>query len=107
MGQGTSINLWKDEWSNKGPLPSIISGPFRQGEEHLTVVSVLRGDGSWDFSSLSFVLEMTLGDRILSVPRSMEAGVHDRIVRKFSKDGKFSSKSAYHLRCKHHECEFS
>lgn len=56
IGDGSTINLWNDNWlPNNNCLCQSIQGPFNQMEEELKVSAII-SNHSWSLDSLSFTL---------------------------------------------------
>lgn len=59
VGDGSTINLWNDNWlSNNSCLRHMIQGPLQHMEEQLTVSSILL-NYSWTLGRLSLSLHPT------------------------------------------------
>ena len=52
-------------------------------------------DQEWRWEALSFVLPESIKDRIKATPRQLVGRREDVIMWKLSKDGEFTTKSAY------------
>lgn len=55
VGDGQTIQIWKDPWLPKGTLRSYIEGPLLLHDE-VRRVSSLRTNHSWNFASLNIPL---------------------------------------------------
>lgn len=86
-------NFWMDKWIGGQSLRELIEGPLTREEGNLTVSNVhIRQDKRWDV--ISFELPLMLKDRIKAFP-VQESGKGDVLMWRHTKDGGFSTKSAY------------
>jgi hypothetical protein len=96
VGNGFSINIWKDRWLPT-PVTHKVQSPQRLVGQ-LDVVGELidHNRGAWkeDIIRENFLQEEA--DVILNIPLSPRLPP-DRLIWKESKDGKFSVRNAYHL----------
>lgn len=74
----------------------MIAGPLKLEENNL-VASELNQDHEWKWEKISFDLLEDIMDRIKTMPMQLYGSREDSIMWKYSKDGKFSTNSAYLL----------
>lgn len=95
VGNGENINLWTDAWiPNSPPLRSLISGPLTQYEADRKVSSIIE-NGLWSLNSLPFNLHPHLTSLIQRIHLSRIPNLQDKPFWSLSKDGCFSTSSAY------------
>ena len=93
---GTGFSVWLDNWINGDSLGAMIKGSLRQ-EEQIMKVADLRCVHDWNWELISFELPECIKNRIRAVLIRLFGDEKDTIMWKYSKDGEFSTKSAYQL----------
>ena len=79
-------------------LRDLIVGPLTQNESDLLLSDLLIEQGQgWRWEVLSFELPQDVKDKIIAIPLSQVRRREDSILWKLSKDGDFSSRTAYAL----------
>ncbi|GKU90588.1 hypothetical protein SLEP1_g4569 [Rubroshorea leprosula] len=96
IGLGDSINFWKDYWTYSSPLCNFITGPVVMESLTMPVSHAINSSMIWDKEFLANLLPPAQVNEILSIPLSSTASVKDKIVWKYSDDGFFFIKSAFH-----------
>ncbi|XP_048491645.1 uncharacterized protein LOC125492934 [Beta vulgaris subsp. vulgaris] len=66
LGEGTSINLWLDNWLGIGLIRQYMHGPLNKGEEEMKVKDIII-ENKWDISQLSFNFPPFIAVRIASM----------------------------------------
>ena len=98
IGNGERIKLWTDSWIMGSSLRELIEGPLTQREVDMKLSELLLDHvQEWKWEVLSFELPPCIKDRIKAIPRQQVDRGEDVITWKFSKDGEFTTKSAYAL----------
>ena len=96
VGNGERINIWFDSWIRGNSLRELIEGPLTQREIDMKLSDLLLDTmQGWKWEALSFELLASIKDRIKAIPRQLVGRGEDVIMWKFSKDGEFTTKSAY------------
>ena len=96
VGNGERIKVWTDSWIRGSSLRELIEGPLTQREVDMKVSEfLLESDQDWRWEVISFVLPDSIKDRIKAIPRQLVGRREDVIMWKLSKDGEFTTKSAY------------
>ena len=90
------MRVWLDNWIHGESLHCMIEGPLRQEDAELTVAALCR-DCDWSWEILSFDLPDSIKNKIKAIPLQLFGSREDSIMWKYSKDGEFSTKSAYQL----------
>ena len=96
VGNGSGVSVWMDNWVNCNSLWSMIEGPLRQEEQNLRI-SDLWCDQEWKWELLSFDLPQSIKEKIKALPIQLHGNVRDTVLWKFSKNGEFTTTSAYWL----------
>ena len=96
VGNNSQLSLWNDKWLDKGPLRSLISGPFNRGEEYTRLKEIASYSG-WSWHNISFALPNQLVAAIKATPISFSALYEDRLTWSSSPAGAFDLKKAYRL----------
>ena len=90
------MRVWLDSWINGESLRGMIEGPLKQEDAELTVASLCRDyDCRWEI--LSFDLPDSIKNKVKAIPLQLFGSREDSIMWKYSKDGEFSTNSAYQL----------
>ena len=98
VGDGRKIKVWSDCWIRDVSLRDLIVGPLTQNESDLLLSDLLIEQGQgWRWEVLSFELPQDVKDKIRAIPLSQVGRREDFILWKLSKDGDFSSRTAYAL----------
>ena len=96
IGNGEKIKVWTDSWIRGSSLRELIEGPLTQREVDMKVSDfLLESEQDWRWEVISFVLPECIKDRIKAIPRQLVGRREDGIMWKLSKDGEFTTKSAY------------
>ena len=85
-----------DNWINGDSLRGMIEGPLGQEELNLRVSNLFCCQ-EWKWDLISFDLPQSIKDKIKSIPIQIFGSGRDTVMWKFSKNGEFSTKSAYCL----------
>ena len=94
IGNGHGVRAWLDSWINGESLRDMIEGPLRQEDAELTVADLCCNyDWKWDI--LSFDLPDSIKNKMKAIPLQLFESRKDSIMWKYSKDGEFSTNSAY------------
>ena len=88
--------MWMDNWVNGNSLRSMIEGPLRQEEQNLRI-SDLWCDQEWKWELFSFDLPQSIKEKIKAIPIQLHGNGRDTVLWKFSKNGEFTTSSAYRL----------
>lgn len=95
IGNGKHISFWFDNWLSIGCLRSLIHGPLRKEEQHITLENV-GINGSWDLSHISYHLPDFISVRIFELPPPSQTNdKNDHPLSSFVDNDKFSMNSAY------------
>lgn len=89
VGDGMTINFWTNRWLRGCAPRELIEGPINKMKCKLTVADVLQGS-EWNWAALSF-------NRIKAIPIQLFGRKEDTLSWRQSKDGEFSTASAYML----------
>ena len=89
--------FWYDNWSNLGPLRSIIHGPLTPKSSNLKIKDVVDYIGSWKWSIIQMDLPEEIISELRATPIPFFVRLEDRLVWKCSPKGAFDLKSAYGL----------
>lgn len=96
-GFESKMDFWYDNWSNFGPLRSIIHGPLSRESSNMKIKDVADYTSSWNWS----IIQMDLPDKVIrelkATPIPLSARLEDRLVWKCSPKGAFDLRSAYIL----------
>ena len=93
VGEGRSIDVWKDPWIPKLPNFKLITSRSNQ-EDLPQMVSDLIENGRWNVALLNNIFTRWERDEIKSIPLSMYPEA-DSWAWALTKEGTFSVKSAY------------
>ena len=94
VGNNSKKSVWMDNWICGQPLRELIEGPLTKEDLHLIIVD-FRTNNDWRWESLSFALLPCIKEIIRAIP-VQEFGIgEDVLMWKFTKDGDFSTSSAY------------
>jgi hypothetical protein len=99
VGNGEKINIWQDPWIPSSPNRKIITP---RGASIYTKVSELIDPVSeqWDEEILRSLLSLVNVNRILEIPLH-NRGFDDFVACGFSKHGRYTVRSGYHLQWRH------
>ncbi|KAF3970206.1 hypothetical protein CMV_006074 [Castanea mollissima] len=98
VGNGERIKVSTDCWIKGQSLRELVQGPLTRSESDMVVVDFMySGCRGWIWEDISFVLPQDIRDKIRAIPCQQVGNEEDKIIWKFSKDGNFSTKSAYDL----------
>ena len=84
-----------------GPIRSLIIGPFQRNKDTILLRDITKNN-FWNLGCLSFVLPLSLGQKIKATPIPMLATGVDKISWSSSPNGEFEFKEAYKLACTMH-----
>ena len=77
-------------------MRELIEGPLTQRDIDMKLSELfLDSEQGWKWEALSFELPVSIKDRIKAVPRQLVGRGEDVIMWKHSKDGEFTTNSAY------------
>ena len=74
----------------------MIEGPLKQEEQNLKI-SELWCRQEWKWELISFDLPQSIKEKIKAVPIQVHGSGKDTVLWKYSKNGDFSTKTAYRL----------
>jgi hypothetical protein len=95
VGSGENINIYTDPWIPASPNGKIISP--RPDISYSKVIQLIDPvSGAWNEATLSSLFLPVDVNRILQIPLNSN-GFDDFISWKFTKHGRFTVRSAYHL----------
>jgi hypothetical protein len=95
VGDGEKINIWTDPWIPSSPNKRIISS--RGGAVYTKVSELINPvSGQWDEELLRSLLSIVDVNRILQIPLHSR-GFDDFVAWGFTKNGKYTVRSGYHL----------
>ena len=80
-------------------LRELIEGLINDMECNLVVADLLH-DNNWNWNALSFNLPFDIKDKINAIPIQLFRRKEDRLIWRLTKDGEFSTASAYMLASK-------
>ena len=103
VGNGNGVNIWEDPWVPKLPKFRIISTGSRT-EEGPQRVSELMRNGEWNVALLNQYFSSWEIEAIRSIPIPINER-QDTWAWHFTKNGTFSTRSAYHVAVKAKEME--
>jgi hypothetical protein len=94
IGDGRSIELWKEPWLRSNEC-SYITTPMLQGGEHMKVADIMEtGSSRWNWSMINTMFN----DRDIREIHNMainSGGREDKRIWKFNNKGHYTVKSAY------------
>ncbi|XP_075659165.1 uncharacterized protein LOC142629055 [Castanea sativa] len=96
IGNGAEVDVWLDNWINGDSLRGMIEGPLKQEELNLRVSDLYSCQG-WNWDLISFDLPFSIKEKIKAIPIQMIGSGRDMVMWKFSKNGEFTTTSAYKL----------
>ena len=83
-----------DNWIRGQSLRELIEGPLTREEMQLTIADFW-DNTDWKWESISFALPSSIKEKIQAIP-VQEFGIREDVLMwKFTKDGDFSTNSAY------------
>ncbi|XP_042952307.1 uncharacterized protein LOC122289402 [Carya illinoinensis] len=85
-----NISFWFDKWLDEGPLCNLVP----MGDSPILQVTELKMENGWDVVKLHDIVGEELAGKVLEVLCKSREGV-DVLIWTASKDGKFSTKSAW------------
>ena len=96
VGNGERIKIWADSWIRGCSLRELIEGPLTPREMEMKLSKLfLDSEQGWKWDAISFELPVCIKDRIKAIPRQLVGRGEDVIMWKHTKDGEFSTNSAY------------
>jgi hypothetical protein len=99
VGDREKINIWTDPWIPSSPNKKIISS--RGGAVYTKVSELINPiSGQWDEELLHSLLSTVDVNRILHIPLHSR-GFDDFVAWGFTKNGKYTVRSGYHLQWRH------
>ncbi|KAL0011900.1 hypothetical protein SO802_007008 [Lithocarpus litseifolius] len=96
VGTGARTKVWLDRWLKGESLREIIQGPLSLRDNSLTMEE-LRDVGGWKWDLISFDLPDSIKNKIKALPLQEFGHREDSIMWKYTRDGDFSTNSAYLL----------
>uniref|UniRef100_A0A803Q185 RNase H type-1 domain-containing protein n=1 Tax=Cannabis sativa TaxID=3483 RepID=A0A803Q185_CANSA len=96
VGDGSNIRVLEDPWLPRPVTFKIYDKPPLP--EHLWVVDLKLGDGTWDKPFISAVFNKDDAEMILALPNS-GWDLDDKILWHYCKNGEYSVKSGYRMAC--------
>ena len=94
VGQDSKKNVWLDNWVRGQSLRELIEGPLTR-EDMRCEIADFRENNSWKWESLSFDLPFSIREKIQAIPMQEFGGGEDMLLWKYTRDGEFSTNSAY------------
>ena len=101
IGDGRSIQVWKDHWLPNGSLWNYIEGPLLPQEDDRRVNS-LWSNQEWSFDSLNLPLPTHLQDLIQGIPVARFASLTDSFLWPHNKGTCFVKSASKFLFQRHH-----
>lgn len=96
LGNGCSINFWKDSWSKKDfYLRDVATGPLDDSDLNKHVSDYLLPNGDWNLAKLRLLLPQDICEWIVRTYPGGRGDMEDRLAWKYPKDVNFTVKSAY------------
>nr|POE44776.1 hypothetical protein CFP56_77279 [Quercus suber] len=83
-----------DSWIHGQALRELVEGPLTREDMQLTIAE-FRSNFEWKWEALSFVLPPCIKEKIRAIPIREFGSGEDNLMWKFTKDGDFSTNSAY------------
>ena len=99
VGNGVNIKFWTDKWVRGCAPRELIEGPINDMECNLAVADLLQ-DNNWNWEALSFNLPSDIEDKIKAIPIQLFGRKEDMLIWRLTKNGEFSTASAYRLASK-------
>lgn len=97
VGNGCSIDLWKDWWCGKGPLENIM--PITHLNP-IKVNTIISDNGGWNLFLPNVCFSREVHDKILSTHLPFSSSKLDIMCWAQSRSGKFYVGSCYNLNLK-------
>ena len=94
VGRRSKLKFWEDKWVKGKSVRELIAGPLRDEELHLTIAEMFQGD-QWNWNRISFNLPREIKEQICATPMQLWGEKEDTMMWKFTRDGEFSTASAY------------
>jgi hypothetical protein len=99
VGNGNSINIWIDPWIPSSQDRMIVTP--RGGTVYTRVWELINPlTGNWDEQLLNEIFFSVDVGRILQIPVNSQ-GFDDFIAWRFTKHGRYTVRSGYHLQWRH------
>ena len=86
--------MWLDKWVKGQSLRELIEGPLTREDMSCAIVDFCENN-DWKWKSLSFVLPPSIREKIQAIPMQEFGSGEDMLLWKYTKDGDFSTNSAY------------
>ncbi|KAF7815419.1 ribonuclease H [Senna tora] len=97
IGNGLNTRFWSDVWvPGYGKLCDVAVGPVSNNELSASVASYVTPSGDWDWSQFEGRIPNEVSMRIVAISPPSEVHGNNKISWKYTKDGLFSVKTAYH-----------
>ncbi|KAF7829553.1 ribonuclease H [Senna tora] len=97
MGDGRKVRFWSDAWlPNGNALCTYALSPLSEFDLSRVAADFVSASGDWEWSKFDFLLPNEVCNMIAAVPPPSNVVRGDHLAWKHSKDGSFSTKSAYH-----------
>jgi ribonuclease HI len=99
VGNGESINIWTDKWIPQSQDRMVITP--RGGTVYTKVSELIDpSTGSWDLQLLNEIFLSVDVGRIIQIPINIQ-GFDDFIAWSFTRHGRYTVRSGYHLQWRH------
>lgn len=95
VGDGKSINVWRDPWLSMSKQTRPMGPPGEQVVELTVADLMVPGGKQWNRERIQLLLPM-YEDQILSIKQSL-TGAPDKLVWLGTKTGEYSVKSGYYI----------
>ncbi|XP_056698546.1 uncharacterized protein [Spinacia oleracea] len=96
IGNGKNTSIWYHHWIGDAPLYTLEEIKIPELKAHWFVNRIIR-NGQWYLDEIQHLLATHIRDLILAYPLSNNMDEEDFIRWKYSKNGDFEIKSAYHI----------
>ena len=96
-GFESNLEVWNDNWTNFGPLRSIIQGLLSREAANLKIKDVMDETSRWNWFSFQMSFPDEVLKDIMATPIPFSARCEDRLAWKHSAKGDFDLRSAYLL----------
>nr|POE65570.1 putative ribonuclease h protein [Quercus suber] len=94
VGRGSKLKFWEDKWVKGKSLKELMARPLWVEELNLTIAEVFQG-GHWNWEKISYDLPREIKEQICDIPMQLWGEKEDIMMWKFTRDGEFSTTSAY------------
>ncbi|CAL1355748.1 unnamed protein product [Linum trigynum] len=95
--KGTLTRFWSDVWIEQVPLEELATGPIPEEDRNARISAFVDEEGTWRTEKFSNILPAEIIHRITAVAVDPMAPNDDTLFWHPTSDGRFSTKSAFHL----------